>query len=382
MKTKIPAILLIFVIFTLGALAQPAGLESQPSLSSLLEELGEKSPPSQLPKIQLNSDIDTKELQKDAQTGDLDSQFKLGIAYSNGTLGLGTNFVKASQWFQKAANQGHARAQYNLAVILAEGWGMEPDQEMATVWLFKAARQGVADAQYHFGIALIEDPETQPQAIDFITKAAKQGFAEAELALAVFYSDGFGVPKDDSKARTWCEKAAGQKLAKAQMTLGTFYQEGQGGPQNKELGFKFFELSAKQGLAGGQHNLGDSFLNGEGTRLDKTKAMEWFRKAAIQGVPESQLALSKLYTGKYLEIMEGPILNEQGEIDALTAAYAWAVAASSKGEIEAVHAKRTILNAMKESMAPETFREATLKTKAILQRIKPPQPEQMKLLPF
>jgi TPR repeat protein len=53
----------------------------------------------------------------------------------------------AVKWFRKAAEQGHAWAQCNLANCYYNGKGVEQSYEEAMKWFRKAAEQGHADAQ-------------------------------------------------------------------------------------------------------------------------------------------------------------------------------------------------------------------------------------------
>jgi TPR repeat protein len=50
------------------------------------------------------------------------------------------------EWFRKAANQGYAKAQYNLGVIYAQGKGVPEDFSEALLWLRKAQAQGFEQA--------------------------------------------------------------------------------------------------------------------------------------------------------------------------------------------------------------------------------------------
>ena len=52
-------------------------------------------------------------LKKQAEEGDMESQFQLGRCYAFGT-GTDKNGKQAALWFRKAAEQGHAKAQYNI----------------------------------------------------------------------------------------------------------------------------------------------------------------------------------------------------------------------------------------------------------------------------
>ena len=68
---------------------------------------------------------------------------------------------------RQAAEQGEAKAQYNLGVMYAEGEGVPEDDRKAVKWYRKAAEQGNAPAQYNLGVK---------------------------------YAKGEGVPEDDRKA--------------------------------------------------------------------------------------------------------------------------------------------------------------------------------------
>ena len=67
--------------------------------------------------------------------------------YHNGR-GVDVNYKKAVQWHEKAAEQGVAKAQYNLGLIYNSGYGVgQSDDSTAMRWYAKAAAQGDVDAQ-------------------------------------------------------------------------------------------------------------------------------------------------------------------------------------------------------------------------------------------
>lgn len=49
-----------------------------------------------------------------------DAQFNMGLL-SSGAFDNPPDLVNAAGWFQKAADQGHVAAQYNLGVLYLEG---------------------------------------------------------------------------------------------------------------------------------------------------------------------------------------------------------------------------------------------------------------------
>src|SRR5437870_12949276 len=57
--------------------------------------------------------------------------------------------------------------------------------------------------------------------------SAEQGDAKAQDNLGVSYSQGRGVPRDDTEAVRWFRKAADQGSAEAQFNLGGMYYRGQ-----------------------------------------------------------------------------------------------------------------------------------------------------------
>jgi TPR repeat protein len=61
--------------------------------------------------------------------------------YQNG-FGMERNFNEAAKWFQRAAEQGDAKAQSNLGAMYVDGQGVEKDQAKAYQWLTLASEKG------------------------------------------------------------------------------------------------------------------------------------------------------------------------------------------------------------------------------------------------
>jgi TPR repeat protein len=62
-------------------------------------------------------------------------------------IGMPRDAHAAAICFLRAAVQGYATAQYNIARSYETGEGVNRDAEKARYWYGKAARQGDADAQ-------------------------------------------------------------------------------------------------------------------------------------------------------------------------------------------------------------------------------------------
>jgi len=83
--------------------------------------------------------------------------------------------AEAFPLYQQLADQGHVKAQFNLAVMYDQGQYVTQDYAQAVFWYLKAAEQDNANAQYN---------------------------------LAFKYKTGQGVAQDDTKAAYWFRKAA------------------------------------------------------------------------------------------------------------------------------------------------------------------------------
>jgi TPR repeat protein len=103
-------------------------------------------------------------------------------------FGEGTekNMKKAFEYYEKAANQGHAIAEFNLGVMYEHGEGTAKDMKKAFKYYEKAANQGHADAQnnlaemYKLGEGRVKNMK---KAFEYYEKAANQGHAEAKIEL-------------------------------------------------------------------------------------------------------------------------------------------------------------------------------------------------------
>jgi len=91
------------------------------------------------------------ELHSKAESGDAKAQYDLGKQYADGRNGVIKNEAEAMNWFLKAADQGSAEAQCEIAYMYRYGYGVAKDGAEAAKWYHKAADKGYAKAQYELG---------------------------------------------------------------------------------------------------------------------------------------------------------------------------------------------------------------------------------------
>ncbi len=73
-----------------------------------------------------------------AEQGNAKAQYNLGLMYRKG-LGVPQDYAEAVGWWCKAAEQGHANAQYNLGLMYKNGLGVPQDEAQGYMWFNLAA---------------------------------------------------------------------------------------------------------------------------------------------------------------------------------------------------------------------------------------------------
>jgi uncharacterized protein len=192
------------------------------------------------------------------------------------------------------------------------GKGVPKDYAEAVKWLLKAAEQGYADAQlavaiaYHIGEGVSQD---DAEAVKWLRKAAEQGYAEAQYHLAKMYSEGQGVPQDNTEAIKWYRKAAEKRHMGSVDALAALSGMGTGvSKPEANVKKESRRKDAEQGHGGAvtalnenespeaQFNLGARYYTGTGKPQDYAEAVKWYRKAADQGHGMAQNNLGVMYS--------------------------------------------------------------------------------------
>jgi predicted acylesterase/phospholipase RssA len=152
--------------------------------------------------------------------------------------------------------------------------GESPERD-EVLRLARAAADGDAAAQfdlavrYDRGRGVGADPI---EATRLFAKAAESGHSAATAALATRYLSGLGVPRNSAEGLRLLRSAAEAGDANAQSTLGMIYATGQGVPVDYSEGVKWLRASAEQGNPVGLTGLGQSHAIGAGVATDRVEA--------------------------------------------------------------------------------------------------------------
>ena len=250
---------------------------------------------------------------KAAQTGHADAQFALAQTLES------AEWEQAAQWYQMAGAQGHAGAQAALAELHLHGLGVARDRVNALVGYAQAAAQGLAEAQ--FALARMLDKDAGAIAQEAISRAAAGGQAQAQRVMGDRYAHGDGVAQNWFEACCWYDLAAQQGDDLAQCALAACFASGRGVKKDMARAFIWYEKAAEQNLPQAQWNLGELYATGiPGVQADAKKATQLCKRAANAGFAPASATLGALFASAKKHdraVQWWTLAAEQGDLEAL-----------------------------------------------------------------
>ena len=240
--------------------------------------------------------------EKAAKQGNAEAQYMLGLCYLNDYEDSSEEGDDANgrsrciEWFEKAAKQGHDKAQYELAFCYENEYFVEAKNEedseenekRASFWYYNSAKQGNALAQFKIGeriqhnLGVSKEDSIVEKAAYWYLLSAKQGVEEAQIALAELYSSCELDEDEDNPEETavyWYKKAAEQGNADAEYALYHYYMDCD--EPDISLSKRYLELSAKHNNVEAMDELAREYELGERiVKKDFHKALYWHKKVA------------------------------------------------------------------------------------------------------
>lgn len=180
--------------------------------------------------------------------------FQLSVAIAFNFLGTENiktgDYTAAFSYFQKAADRGYSKAQYNVGLCLEHGRGTPRDLSKAILFYHLAAVQGHSLAQYRYARCLLQspgsvsDPERQ-RAVSLLRQAADSGLTEAQAFLGVLFTKEPHL--DEQRAVKYLWLAASNGDSQSRFHLGICYEKGLGVQRNLGEAVKCYQKSAAMG---------------------------------------------------------------------------------------------------------------------------------------
>ncbi len=234
-----------------------------------------------------------------------DALYLLGNFYVDG-IGTQVDYIRASEIFEKLANQDHPLAELKLGQMYYYGQGVDQDRVLAKKWFLKSARHGLNDAKNW---------------------------------VAIVFRDGLNSPENDEnheiqdEINDWIKYAAANGEPEAIYLKGINHLYGRNNfQQNVEYGLELVEDAAKKEFVPAQRELGMVYEQGLFGLNNGTKAYDWYLKASENGDGYAQYRLANMY---YL----GDVIQRN-----YIQSYVWANLASMSGKEEAIALRDEVSN--------------------------------------
>ncbi len=147
---------------------------------------------------------------KQALSGNVEAQYQVAVLLGEG-IGVNENEEATSiEWLQKAAGNGHIEATKELAFIYRDGTGTKKDAIKAFKLFKKAKDAGDLEAQVHLALCFLQGHGTKKDtniAVDLLQEAAEKGDDLAQAQLGICYAKGIGVTYNLVQSFAWLNVA-------------------------------------------------------------------------------------------------------------------------------------------------------------------------------
>lgn len=239
-----------------------------------------------------------------AEQKNVKAEYMLAKLYENG-WGVEKNVPEAFRLYQTAAERGHLDAIYALGEAYEYGYlGVTINLKSAKEYYQRAADRGHTDSQYMLGCIYYNGSELiardRAAAVKYFLKAADQNHARAQYMAGRCYELGTGVEKNMEQAEKLYQKAAAGGSERAKVIYD--YRKGLEHFNKKEYpqAFEFFTVAAKGGNPDAQFKLGQCCINGWGCQKNPAEGVRWYDAAAKQDHLDALYEMGLCYEyGKY-----------------------------------------------------------------------------------
>lgn len=226
-----------------------------------------------------------------AAQGNVDAMFELGICYRRGNRGVQADQSQAAFWLKKAADKGHAQAQYYIASYYLNGeGGLQIDTLKAYKYYTMSAEQddeyAMAELSGLWAVHGISDSAEKAlmwniKCADFFKEKGDQSMASIYEYEAFLKYEGYtGVPKDGDLALHYLKRSISHDFndvfGMAYNSIGELYLEGRRMPKDEKMAIEYFEKAHKRGCGLGTGNLGEIYYK----RGDYDKAFPLLKEAS------------------------------------------------------------------------------------------------------
>jgi len=215
----------------------------------------------------------------------LNRLFFLGLVFV--LVGCGQRRFSPAE-IQKQAEGGDADAQWKLGRLFFD----DRDETNALLWMCKSAEKRNPMGEYYLGTMYWngQGSETNTdRGFYYISTAANQHLPAAEGWMGLYYLNGLGARRDDGQAELWLKKAAQHGDSSAQYFLGDFYTHNHLGVcwNNYREAEKWMKKAAVQGNRKAQKWMASYLVSPTVGKPDLVEAYMWASILGSKGLMQS-----------------------------------------------------------------------------------------------
>ena len=212
-----------------------------------------------------------------AHSNDVDAQYLVGKMYQEGK-GTFSDYQKAQDWFQKAADKNHPEAELEIGKSYSTGISTPVNYQKAFQYFSKAAQQDIAQAQFLLALCYqigLGTPMNYERAGYWFEQAQEKGFA------ILSQNDEQNSPIQPNKKFSIDDKSLplNDRYVKAMQLIDSKQED----KRNQHIALLL--EAAEQGHPKAQFQLGIHYFNGSMVEQNDAKALDWFTQAASYPYP-------------------------------------------------------------------------------------------------
>ncbi len=243
-----------------------------------------------------------------ANEGDPIAEHELGLRYLMGE-GFVADTTLAAKWIGKAAGKNLTSAEYNYAILLNNGWGVEWNPFKAYDFFQRAALDGMPQAEYILGVTHLNNLVVKKDlliAYEWLKKSAESGFLpakeyliklEKKISPAILKKERKRASKKSLKSKTFNNYLTGSTTTGLELIDFDLIQDSATKITDKIILGTF--------LTGTNANLADTLgiteKNDSSLNILKS-GLPFLNRSAEAGNPEALTLLGRMYEkGKYFK---------------------------------------------------------------------------------
>ena len=200
---------------------------------------------------------------------------------------------KSYHWYLESAISGNPRSQYQVAMMLSEGIGVEKDEEESMLWFRRNVGSEINDVRlYAIDAAQKRKICDSNDVLTLLRSASDSGYNRATIKLADMTLNGWGVKKDMDAAMQLYELSAKRSMrGKADFAKAILENDPQ--DDDKVRSFELFKQATDNGDAYAMYGLACMYRDGCGVPEDRGLYKYYTRMAADAGNKDAIAVVKK-----------------------------------------------------------------------------------------